>query len=524
MKALLPIDEVARLETLHRYEILDTAPEEAFDDIAFLAAHVCQTPIALINLIDKERHWFKSRVGLTVAQIPRDIGFCSLVLLQRDLLVIPDALADERFARNPLVTSEPHLRYYAGVPLIAPGGHAVGTLCVADTTPRDLNPKQKEALRALGRQVVAQLELRRRAAEMERAEQSLRKGEELFRQLAENIRDVFFVSTPTEQMVYISPMYEEVWGRTCESLYKNPWSWTNAIYTGDRERIAQRIKQFERDGHFDDEFRIVRPDASVRWVRGRAVALQNESGDVYRIVGVAQDITERKQTEDALTQTTAQMQTLSRRLLEAQEIERRRIAQELHDELGQSLTAVKIILQTVQRLAKAGPLESWLEEGINIVNNTVQQVRDLSLDLRPSMLDDLGLVAALRWYVDRMAQRAGFVIRFVADAVEKRLPPGIETACFRIAQEALTNVARHAQAQKVTVKMSLRQGQLHIMIKDDGIGFDVKAAQQRAAQGQSLGLIGMQERALLVGGRIEIESTPHSGTTVRVKLPVSSEQ
>lgn len=524
MKALLPADEVARLETLRQHEILDTVPAEAFDDLAFLAAHICQTPVALINLMDQEQYWFKSKVNLTVTQILRDLGFCSLVLWQRDVLVVSDALADERLARHPLVPSEPPLRFYAGVPLIAPGGHAVGTLCVADTVPRDLQPAQKDALKALSHQVVAQLELRRRAAAMKRLEQSLRQGEELFRQLAENIREVFFASTPTEQMVYVSPTYEEVWGRSCESLYENPWSWVDAIHPEDRERIAQRIEQFDREGRFDEEFRIVRPDGSVRWVRGRAFALQNASGEVDRIVGVAADITERKQTEDALTQTTAHLQTLSRRLLEAQEIERRRIAQELHDELGQSLTAVKIILQTAQRLAPDGPLESWLAEGINIVNHTVQQVRDLSLDLRPSLLDDLGLVAALRWCADRMAQRAGFVIRFVAEGVESRLPPHIETTCFRIAQEALTNVARHAHAQKVTVKVSGSPGQLHIMIQDDGIGFDVKAAQQRAAQGQSLGLIGMQERALLVGGHLEIESTPRGGTTVRVRLPVGRKQ
>ncbi|MCS6862427.1 MAG: PAS domain-containing protein, partial [Abditibacteriales bacterium] len=511
--------EAKRLQALPHEAILDTPSEEAFDDIALLAAQVCHTPIALVNLVDGKRHWFQSQVGVTVEQVPPDSGFCSFVLSQREVLVIADMLADERFAHDPLVTSDPYLRFYAGVPLIASSGHVVGALCVADTAPRDLDAAQRAALQALARQAVAQLELRRRTADVERPAPSSQQSEELFRQLAENIRDVFFVSTPTEQMVYISPMYEEIWGRSCESLYENPWSWTDAIHPGDRLRIAESIKRFDQEGQFDEEFRIVRPDGAVRWVRARAFALRDETGDVYRIVGVAQDVTERKQTEDALKQMTYQLQTLSRRLLEAQEVERRRIARELHDELGQSLTAVKIILQTAQRLANVEPLAGWLDEGINVVSRTLQQVRDLSLDLRPSILDDLGLVAALRWYVDRTAQRTGLIIRFVADPVNGRLPPDVETASFRVAQEALTNVARHAHAKKVTVKVRQRDGELHLTISDDGIGFDVEAAQQRAAQGESLGLLGMQERVSLVGGRLTIQSTPQGGTTVQVVVP-----
>ncbi len=201
---------------------------------------------------------------------------------------------------------------------------------------------------------------------------------------------------------------------------------------------------------------------------------------------------ERQQAEEAL-------QILSRQLLEAQENERRHIARELHDEIGQALTAVKIYLQAAQRTPEA--LVSYLEDSISIVDRTLQQVRTLSLDLRPALLDDLGLVVALRWYVDRQAQRTGFTAQFVADAPETRPRPDIETACFRVAQEALTNVARHARAQQVRVELRQRDTELHLLIRDDGKGFDVRAAQERAAQGASMGLLGMQERVVMAARR-----------------------
>src|ERR1051325_5402 len=160
--------EPARLEALRQYQILDTAPEQAFDDLTFLAAYVCGTPVALVSFVDKERQWFKSNIGLTASETSRDISFCAQAIGQPDLFIVRDALADDRFATNPMVVAEPNIRFYAGAPLITPEGHALGTLCVIDRVPRDLSPEQKEALRALARRVIAQLELRRRLSELER--------------------------------------------------------------------------------------------------------------------------------------------------------------------------------------------------------------------------------------------------------------------------------------------------------------------------------------------------------------------
>ena len=213
------------------------------------------------------------------------------------------------------------------------------------------------------------------------------------------------------------------------------------------------------------------------------------------------------------------LQVLSQQSLQVQESERRHIARELHDEIGQALTAIKVNLQTAQRLSEKPTLAPHLEESISIVQNTLQQVRDLSLELRPSLLDDLGVISALRWYIDRQAQRAGFNARFTAIPSEMKLPPDVETTCFRIVQEAITNIVRHADAKNVSVGLEKKGTGLFLTIQDDGVGFNVDAVIERASGDLSFGLLGMHERAQLIGGQFKVESDIHKGTIISALFP-----
>jgi GAF domain-containing protein len=175
MTDLTPTNEKKRLNVLWQYEVLDTPPEAMFDDLTELAAHICEAPIALISLVDENRQWFKSKVGVTLNETSRNVAFCDYAIRQSDLFVVNDASKDPRFAKNPLVTSSPLIRFYAGAPLITPDGHALGTLCVIDKQPRELRPDQKHALTILARHVVSQLELRRRTRELTQVEAKLAK-------------------------------------------------------------------------------------------------------------------------------------------------------------------------------------------------------------------------------------------------------------------------------------------------------------------------------------------------------------
>ncbi|MFN6568268.1 PAS domain S-box protein [Dendronalium sp. ChiSLP03b] len=187
--------EAARLEALHKYQILDTAPEQAFDDLVSLAAQMCDTPIALINLIDANRHWFKAKVGLDIQEIPVDLALCRFCIQQKKTLIVPDILADERFAKEIIVTSEPYARFYVGVPLIVPGGQAIGTLCVIDRTPRQISQKQVEALQSISRLVVRQLEIRRNLGELASIKTEYKQTQEALHQ-SECILHSFFNSAP----------------------------------------------------------------------------------------------------------------------------------------------------------------------------------------------------------------------------------------------------------------------------------------------------------------------------------------
>ncbi|HZD56030.1 MAG TPA: cache domain-containing protein [Anaerolineales bacterium] len=215
------------------------------------------------------------------------------------------------------------------------------------------------------------------------------------------------------------------------------------------------------------------------------------------------------------------LQMLSQELLEVQEAERLHISRELHDEVGQALTAVKVNLQAASRLADSSSLTPYLEESIGVVERTLDQVRNLSLDLRPSMLDDLGVLAAVRWYLDRQAKRAGFRAHFAADMPDVRLSSDLETTCFRVVQEALTNAVRHSQAQNVWVTIQQCDSELELVIRDDGVGFDVSSVMKRGAGDLSLGLLGMQERVELTGGKIQIKSDPERGTEIRALFPLT---
>jgi signal transduction histidine kinase len=217
-------------------------------------------------------------------------------------------------------------------------------------------------------------------------------------------------------------------------------------------------------------------------------------------------------TRKALELSQERLRALSRRLLEVQEDERGRLARDLHDDIGQALTALKIQLESRARV----------EECVDTVRHTLERVRQLSLSLRPLQLDDLGLVAALRSHLDRQTGIGGLAPHFDALEAPLGVAPELETACFRVAQEAINNVLRHARARNLWLRLFTVDGRLALSVRDDGGGFDLEAARRRGAAGASLGLVGMEERVALAGGTLDLRSAPGQGTVLLATFPLQS--
>lgn len=310
MNPLLSNNEVARLEALHQYQILDTSPEQTFDDLAFLAAQICATPIALINFIDANRQWFKAKVGLDVEQMPLDLGYCPLCIHQHDVLIIPDTLADERFAKNPVVTSYPYVRFYTGVPLIAPQGEVIGTLCVVDRLPRTISPEQVESLKAISRLVMRQLELRRNLTQVATIKTEYQQAQEALRQSESTLRS-FFDSAPmmmgivelldNDDILHISDnaATAKFFGLAPGAMRKRLASelGLSPDYVRDWIDYFRQAQSLQLPVSFEHPHNTL---IEQRWLKATVSAIGESSLKRPRFAYIVEDITERKQAEEEL--------------------------------------------------------------------------------------------------------------------------------------------------------------------------------------------------------------------------------
>jgi len=320
MKARLPANETARLEALRAYGVLDTPAERACDDLVKLAAQLCGTPVATITLVDEARQWFKAKAGFDTCETSRDVAFCAHTVLQPDqMLIVSDATRDPRFADNPLVTGAPHIRFYAGVPLLTPQGLAIGALCVIDYVPRQLTMEQQQTLAMLARQAADQLELRRHLAESTRAEALLQHSRA---QLAEAQRLSHIGSwhwVLTSNVITWSDEMFRIYGFEPQSFVVTHDLAMSRTHPDDLARCIQAGEQLLRSHRLEAmEFRMVRPDGQVRTLLSTATAVPGAFGGPAIMHGTVQDITERKRIEQALSESEARLRRQSDLMEEAQ--------------------------------------------------------------------------------------------------------------------------------------------------------------------------------------------------------------
>jgi len=356
--------------------------------------------------------------------------------------------------------------------------------------------------------------------ELKQAEESLKKNEEMLRGLFEFAPDTVVVVNHHGRIVRVNAQVEHMFGYNREELTGKP------VETLIPERFKQQ-HTWHRTAFMDEthtrpmgaglELYGKRKDGSEFPVDIMLSPMQAEG----MVIAVVRDITRRKQAEGAVREYADRLKFLSRRLMEVQEAERRNIARELHDEIGQILTGLKLTLEMGARLP-SDEVGASLMQAQGLVNGLMARARKLSLDLRPAMLDDLGLLPTLLWHIEHYTAQTRVRVGFKNSGLEgRRFAPEVETAAYRIVQEALTNVARHAEVNEATVRVWTDQRTLTIEIEDAGKGFDHAAL---AVGSETSGLAGMRERAILLGGQLTVESRPLAGTRLTAELRISDEQ
>lgn len=297
----LPENESERLESLRLFNILDTPAEKDFDDLTEIAALICGAPISAISLLDAGRQWFKSKVGFAASETPREIAFCSHTILQDEVFVVPNTTEDERFADNPLVTSDPNIRFYAGAPIVTEEGNALGTICVIDIVPRTLSPEQENALQSLSRQAMRLLKLRQQSTRLETANLELKAKEENYRFLAESVSQQVWTAQPDGNLDYVNQRVVEYYG------FNSPgegleMTWLDVLHPNDKWQMFKRWNRAIQAGsRFETEYRLRRFDGEYRWHLGQAVPMYNETGEIIKWFGTNTDIHDRKLAEEALS-------------------------------------------------------------------------------------------------------------------------------------------------------------------------------------------------------------------------------
>jgi len=419
-----------------------------------------------------------------------------------------------------------HLRYH-GSTLLRGAANPVmhytamaAVIFVASNHPPDLSHAvSSESLGILGISIVPVMVLI--VALLTSFADRLQKQRSLLDELFEQAPQAVALMTVDDRIVRVNSEFSRIFGYSSQEAVGRRLA--DLIVPDELESEARQFAEaVEKGQRIQTEQVRQRKDGNKLYVSIVRVPVSVPGGEI-ETYGIYRDISQERLADAALRENAQRLHVLSRRVVEVQEEERRHLARELHDEIGQVLSAISANLKALKSVADDAARPK-LDDSIYLVDQATQIVHNRSLDLRPSMLDDLGLVATLRWLGTRQAERAGFQLHFVADTTGARLESALEIACYRIAQEAFTNIVRHAQAQQVWLDFHQNDEQVQIIIRDDGVGFDVATVRQQAASGASFGVLGMHERVELLGGQIEIVSGESQGTTIKVdfQLPPQS--
>lgn len=356
------------------------------------------------------------------------------------------------------------------------------------------------------------------SAELARA--ALRESDDRFRQLAEHVRDVFWLlDVATREVLYLNGAFKTVFGRPTSPVYDSRDEWLAAVHEEDRSRIqALHDSIAEGADSWDVEYRIVRPDGEVRWLHERAFPVAAPGGSAFRIAGIAEDITELKSSLEENRHYQSRLQELTRELDQAREKEQHRIAESLHDDVGQNLAVIRIRLG---QLGKSLPPEQkqFLIETTELVQQTIDSTRNLMVELSPAPLYELGFWPAVDRLASQVTAQSGIEVVCEDLCPETKVSLDTATVLFRIVRELLHNCVKHSGTKQAVVRQFVEDDQFVVKVEDNGAGFDPPA---NWSQASGLGLLMTHERAQSLGGEMEIDSAPGHGTRISISAPLST--
>ena len=532
--------EAARLAALLRYDILDTLPEPQFDDLTHLASQICGTPIALITLIDTDRQWFKSKLGLETTQTPRELAFCAHAILQNDLLEVPDAQADVRFSDNALVTGKPKIRFYAGAPLTTPDGYNLGSLCVIDRIPRHLTDDQRDALRRLGRQVIAQLELRRTVRLLD-DQSAFRKA------ILEAASYAIISADPHGTILTFNAGAEKMLGYQAEEVVGK----LTPVVLHDPAEVAARAAELSRELgrviepgfetfiararlglHDEREWTYVRKDGSRLPVQLSVTVLHGEGGQITGFLGIASDITERNRAAEELRRARDAAEAASKAKSDFLAVMSHEIRTPMNAIIGMTALLLDMRLEPRQREFVTAVNDSG-EALLEIINDILDFSKIESSQLKLE-LDDFDLRVLTDGIFELLAPRAeGKGLEFAA-IISPEIPfivRGDDGRLRQVLVNLLTNSIKFTNEGKVILRVNCLHREdervyLRFEITDTGIGISPEkqailfhpftqadSTTRRQYGGTGLGLAISKRLVELMGGRIGLNSHEGRGST-----------
>ncbi|HVZ55669.1 MAG TPA: PAS domain-containing protein [Chitinophagaceae bacterium] len=499
-----------------------------FREICQIAVSVGKFRMAWIGLLEETSHrvvpvtfageeedYLSRIVPITTDPVSTGLGPTGTAIREGNYIVCNDVEADPRMA--PWKDAALGRGYLSSIALpIRKAGKVMGAFTLYASTKHFFDGAEIQLLREAVEDLSFAMEVFDRETFRKQAELALAASEKRYHTLTEISPVGIFYTDETGYTTYVNRRWCQITGMQPDQALG--YGWLSAVHEEDRDALLQGWRDATRLKRTSiSEYRFLRPNGDLVWVIGQAIPERNEQNEILGYVGTTTDITDLKEAEEEIRQMNRELQKLSGYLLRVRDVERKRIGQEIHDELGQQLTAIKMDIAWLNKKlpAQETAMRAKIQNTLDLLDSSNRSIRRILAELRPMALDDQDLAEAVTWLGNQFSQNTGIQVDFQQQGTPFELSEQLSNCIFRVYQEALTNITRHAAASQVRTVLSFGELFLGFSVTDDGKGFDREILRSKS----SFGILGMRERVRSLGGQFEIDSVPGSGTRITVRVP-----